>query len=334
MKRAEYLDELRKQLQVEGFPHVEEAVSYFSEMLDDRIEHERLDEEAAIAMLESPQQAAKHLAMQVDKAPEQSTKGASSEEDFTPGIRTINMKASLVRSITVHDRNNSILVEGWDRDEVEVKHVETEKIRYEVILENGAFSLTREPIEFSMKWFMFDISTSLMNKVLIKVPHEMAAALNLRTSNSKIELEGVSFWGKMDLGTSNSSIRLFKVDASQIHAKTSNSKINLEQVRAQKALEAVTSNGSIIAEKVTAPESLHLQTSNGKIEVHDIESQAITLITSNAGVKGELPGFIEDYTIESATSNGKNTLPHQQTGGGKTLRVKTSNANISLEFRG
>ncbi len=334
MKRAEYLDELRNHLVAASFPHVEEALSYFSEMLDDRIEHENLDEEAAIALLETPEMAAKHLVMQVEQTPVQKPETTATEERLTPGIRTITLKAQGVRSILVSDRNNKILVEGWDRDEVEIQHPETENIRYDTTFENGSFSLVRTPMQFSVKLFNFNFFDSKSSQVLIKAPFELAAAMSLRTSNSKIEVENINCWGKLDLKTSNSSIRLRQVEASALLARISNASVNLFQVRAQKTLEMVTSNGSVKAEKITAPEDLRLQTTNAKIEVYEIESQVITLATSNASIKGDLPGYENEYTIESMTTNGRNSLPRQQTGGDKVLKVRTSNANINLLFRG
>ena len=96
----------------------------------------------------------------------------------------------------------------------------------------------------------------------------------------------------------------------------------------------MTSNAKITAEGVSAPQSLTLKTSNAVIRVSKLDSPAISLTTSNAGIKGSLPGRMEDYAIKSGTSNGKNSLPNERAGGSKTLNVKTSNANISLEFDG
>jgi P pilus assembly chaperone PapD len=108
--------------------------------------------------------------------------------------------------------------------------------------------------------------------------------------------------------------------------------MNLEKVTSRQDIKAVTSNGKITAEGVSASQSLTLKTSNGGIRVSNLDSAAISLITSNAGIKGSLPGKMADYTVKSATSNGKNNLPNERAGGEKTLNVKTSNANISLEF--
>lgn len=334
MTREAYLRELRAHLEAANFPHVEEALSYYAEMLEDRMADENMDEEAAIALLENPAQAASHLGLHFERSSEAKAQESEHAPDSSPGVRTIRMKANALRSLIVQDRNNSLVLEGWDRDEVEISFPETEKIRYETSLLDGVFSLIRTPMEFSLSWFNFDVFNPQMRQVMMRVPHELAAALDLKTSNSKIQVEKVSCWGQMLLKTSNSSIDLFQVEAKGIIARTSNSSITLNQVKAQKTLEAITSNSRVTAKGVVAPESLVIHTSNGKIEVSGIQSQAISLITSNGSIKGILPGTQGEYSISSRTSNGKNNLPREQQGGPYSLITQTSNAKIELAFEG
>ena len=49
MKREEYLEKLQLTLEESDFGPVEEAISYFNEILEDLIQEEGMDEEAAIA---------------------------------------------------------------------------------------------------------------------------------------------------------------------------------------------------------------------------------------------------------------------------------------------
>ena len=333
MKREEYLRELKLVLEEDNFGPVEEAISYFNELLEDRMMDEGLDEEAAVATMEAPREAARQLLHTRTAQEEQKQEAANAEEEpFKPGVRTIDVKAGLVKNIIIRDRNQRLIVRGWDKDSIVIHHPESKKIRYDVTLEDGALSLIRRPQEFQFFNFDVEVFDSKMREVTLDVPKELAAELNLRTSNGKLSVEQVNCWGVANLTTSNSALELRNYSAKDINAKSSNGSLTLTQVTSQKEIFAGTSNSKIRADQARANDKLTLKTSNGGIEVHGLFSPAISLTTSNANILGELPGIMSEYAITSGTSNSKNNLPKSQVGSSKTLSVFTSNAKIELDF--
>lgn len=335
MKRDDYLSQLRLTLEGNEFGPVEEAIAYFEEILDDRIQESGMDEEEAVASMESPDQVAQQLAHahSMDEESLASKPGPHAQStEQQPGLRTITVQASQVRSILVRDRNTRIILRGWDREEIVIHHPETQRIQYDFSLSEGQLSLVRKPTEFSLQMFQFESFSREMREVTLDVPHELAADLDLRTSNARLSAEGVNCWGKASLWTSNASLHVKAFSARSIQMKSSNASLNLHQVLVQKELAGVTSNGSVKAEDVQATERLSLTTSNSSMQVKALESAAISLISSNASIRGSLAGKLAEYSITSTTSNGRNSLPRQQQGGNKTLEVRTSNGKIELAF--
>ena len=49
MKREEYLKDLELKLEQDDFAQVEEAITYFNDLLEDRMADEGMDEDAAVA---------------------------------------------------------------------------------------------------------------------------------------------------------------------------------------------------------------------------------------------------------------------------------------------
>ena len=64
-----------------------------------------------------------------------------------------------------------------------------------------------------------------------------------------------------------------------------------------------------------------------------MQANAVSLRTSNASIRGVLPGSRQDWQIDSGTSNGKNSLPASQPGQ-KPLSAHTSNGSIQITFGG
>lgn len=335
MKREEYLSKLKLTLQGEEFAQVEEAIAYFDELLQDRMADENLDEEAAVATMDPPEKAA---AMLHEYSPPQERSerageaGQAGGETPFAGVKTIRVKAEGVRAIRVRDRNMRIILTGGKGGDIVIRHPESERVKYDFALEDGRLALIRQPWDLSLGLFQSLGLDREMREVRLEVPEDLASELDLHTSNAGVDVRGVNLWGQALLATSNASVTLSQLTAKRLEATASNGSISLEGVRAAADVTAVTSNAKIRANGVVAPQALTLKTSNSSIHVEAVTSREITLTTSNGAVKGTLPGSIREYSVQSATSNGKNSLPARMGGGDKQLQVRTSNGTIDLRF--
>lgn len=334
MKKQDYLNQLQLTLEASDFGPVEEAISYFNEILEDRIQEEGMDEEAAIATMESPEEVARKLVHSKSSATA-GTQAADTplDEPFISGVRIINAKAEQVRKIIIRDRNMRLKIRGWSRDDIELQHPETERIRYDFTLKDGEMALIRQPMEFSFSLLLFKDSDPSMREVNLFVPHELAAEMDLRTSNARVDAKNFAIWGKASFTTSNAKMDFENIGAKDFVIKGSNGAIDLEKIQSKHGLTVTSSNGKIKLERVHAPDAVILKTSNARISVEDVDTAALEMGTSNGRIEGKLPGRRSDYSIVSGTSNGKNNLPRQQEGGSKTLAAKTSNGRIEVSFR-
>lgn len=328
MKREEYLKDLKLKLEQDDFAQVEEAITYFNDLLEDRMADEGMDEDAAVASMEPVDK----VAAQLREGPEKARAGAEAES-IRPGVREITARADQVRRVYVRDRNMRLTVIGEEREDILIRHPESEKVRYQFSLQDGTLSLIREQLPLTWQLFTLDGLSREMWEVTLRVPREMAAGMDLRTSNAKLTLENFSCWGGITAAASNAALSLANTHAKSMALKTSNGTLALSGVSAQLEIKAATSNARLQAKGASSP-ILNLKTSNASIAVEAIKSNDITLTTSNGAIKGELPGQMADWSITSRTSNGKNSLPPLTTGGGKRLSAHTSNAGISLGFTG
>lgn len=303
------------------------------------------------------------------QAPEQGGSQGPDESDF--GVKTITAKASSVRSVLIETSNVPIDLEPGKDDEIILEYTQDAYDIYDFSLKDGAMRLIRRPIEpLHMFGFLFQYRRS--SRIRLKVPVEFAASCELITGNSSITVRDISFWSWLKCKTANSAIRLERLKVQgDLTAKTSNSSCTLENLQVSGKLQANTSNsrlaaneiqareitlitsnaslnahrlqshgpitlesrnGKLEAEKVGTPEQLTLHTSNARINVQGISSPDIRMITSNGGVEGNILGTASEYSVTSHTSNGRDSLSGHVFHGPKRLEVKTSNANIHLQF--
>lgn len=144
----------------------------------------------------------------------------------------------------------------------------------------------------------------------IAVRNVSAGAVALGTDNDSVTVENMSA-DTLRVETDNGSIDLNGVQADDISLSTGNDNVRMESVEAD-ALEAVTDNGDVTFGGLTVRESLSLQTDKGDI-------------------RGELPGEMRDYHIESGTDY-ENSLPTLLDGEGIFLRAVTNNGDIDVTF--
>lgn len=134
--------------------------------------------------------------------------------------------------------------------------------------------------------------------------------ITVETDNGNIAVEGAQVRG-LSAMTANGAVTLRDIRAEIVFASARNDAIRMEDV-ATGALTASTENDDILFSGVEAAESLSLQTDKGDI-------------------RGELPGQMRDYHIESETDY-DNSLPTLLDGEGIFLRAVTNNGDIDVTF--
>lgn len=158
----------------------------------------------------------------------------------------------------------------------------------------------------------FPTVTIATDNAPIELRGAQVGAISLRNDNDSVTVENVTV-ETLNAETDNAPITLNGVQAGTITLRTGNDNVRMESVEAD-ALEAVTDNGDVTFGGLTVRESLSLQTDKGDI-------------------RGELPGQMRDYHIESETDY-ENSLPTLLDGEGIFLRAVTNNGDIDVTFEG
>ena len=352
MTKNEYLIELAVKLQgltdkpAALHDEIKKMISFYQEMIDDKIE-DGMTEKEAVAAMESPEEIAERLKAETeDAAAEEAADEAPVEEAYRvkkDTVQRIEYAPEVLNSIVVEDENNPVQVVFGDK--IAVTYQDGTEGEYIVDCTGGNLF-----VKYRMKLrsiFRLPFFGSNRKKLLLEVPRGWNGVLDVGTSNAKIELEAEI--NEIYLCTSNAKIGISYVKAARLrtvtsngstyaeHAEceyaefvTSNAKIDVSDIKASEELRLATSNGSVTASDITAAK-FGAKSSNGGIKVEGIVSDDIEIKTSNGQISGTIAGKMADYAITAGTSNGRNSLP-EKSDGEKKLSVKTSNARIAVEF--
>jgi len=241
------------------------------------------------------------------------TIGAETTEEFhkilTPAAGT---------PLTVENTNGSIMVTGWDRQEVDILAVkktrsgrgELEKVQIN-ITENGKIGIETEYLERNAK-----VSVNYT----IKVPSTVQVEL-VKTTNGSIELEGTS--GDTIANTTNGSVTIGDADGA-IESTTTNGNVKIRDASSIKR--AKTTNGNIEVSFGRLTSDTEFTTTNGSVDVRfpagmnaDLELQTTNGSIHANGIKMMLNEISRRHLSGTLGS------------GGTKINIRTTNGSISLK---
>ena len=206
-------------------------------------------------------------------------------------------------SIELQNVNGSVEVNGWDRNEVEVRAVKTAHSR-EADLDRVSIEVTAKPSAIAVTTrYPQDQGVEVSVEYAIHVPHKAKLKL-IGTVNGTLRISGVESIG--ELRTVNGNIEVYD-SAGQVAAHATNGNVHLElnRLEAAGAATAETTNGSIV---LAIPLGSHA----------DLEARCM-----NGDFRSELPVSLEG-SLRPREVRGKIG------GGGSAIRLRTVNGGIRV----
>jgi DUF4097 and DUF4098 domain-containing protein YvlB len=314
MNKAEFLAELRSQIAARAPEELERTLSYFAEIIDDRIE-DGMSEPEAVATLETPAQIAETFG-----TPQSAQKKPNSYDPAQ--LHTIN----------IYDLNCPVFLVPR-KENVELEYHEHERKHYTISVQGGVLNVIAVS---SMKWYNwigFGRDGFGFQPLVLGIPESFNGQIMIKTSNAEVSASDIKYSGGLSIRTSNAkfTFRNLKISG-EISAQTSNGKLACQFIDCG-SFNAESSNGRIEAIHVKAAVELTLATSNGRVEIQHINAgERIAVHSSNGRIYGTIDENMRVFSIRSHTSNGNNSLPGDMPGGNKDLEVTTSNGPIDIRF--
>lgn len=356
MTREQFLNDLKAALAGMQESEIEGVLTYYGEMIDDRMEA-GMSEEAAVKAMEPVREIAARVLEEAGVAEEKpcGTEKKDAQEICRPAeaVQELQIQAECkrIRIVTAEEPqvmlrytigSGDIFQLHEDGGVLSLEH----KLRpassfFNEKNENGSFTL--DGILNSVSKLLTSLgdrivgagsifnSESPENEIEVTLPRTFCGIVRAGSSNARISLEDLTCTQPITLSTSNSRIVLNDVNCAQtLTATTSNSRIVLNDVNIH-AARLVTTNGHIELEDVFARDVIEAVTGNSGITVRDTEAEgALHLTTSNARVELDDAAAKE---IVIRTSNGSVSGTVKGRAADYTVRSRTSNGSNKLGNR-
>lgn len=353
MTKSEFLSALNAKLDIISADDRKKAITFFDECIDDRVE-EGMSVEEAIASLGGVDEVVRSVIENTEQP------FASSN---VSGMQSMTFTLEEVDKISVDDKSARLILGVSGDDLIHVSFREDSQKKYQFEKKGTEISFTSE-----VKWFaLFSFKNYCFE---IMLPKNANCKLDLKTANGEVSCNGVAVteavkmrtgngnfiikgceFGATELRTSNGAIIVEGLKAESLYGQSKNGRIEYSEIDLTGDCVGNTSNGAVDFRRVNARDIvgetdnsgmsfdkvisggvLKMRSANGKIAVDAINAEKrIEIHSSNGAIKGTIDDSRQNYTIESHTSNGGNTLGAGGYGE-KKMKVTTSNGKIDINF--
>lgn len=225
------------------------------------------------------------------------------------------------------DRGVRIIGKATESGKIEITYSETEKDQCTISEKDGVLTVSQGD---KLKWYdrmIFTFPDS--NRITVALPYGIGK-IEVKNKNGSVKLENVTAT-EADVVTSNGAIETegTNIDG-MLKCDTSNGHIYLSDVSAGEC-KLDSSNGAIQFFTTNIAGELTAETSNGRILFERSTFGGASIVTSNGRISGQLFGSYNDYEFEIDSSSRNSNIESGGKGDCK-VKLKTSNANIDIEF--
>lgn len=260
---------------------------------------------------------------------------------------------SQVSELAINLSTENITIGVSPDDQAHVTYYYYDNDKHELTLKDGLLSLKRNSgiSNWSLKdAFNFNLNFKDYSAEFL-LPKDFAGDIRVNASTGDVNVSGLNSLGKLELALSTGEVQMKNVSASSLTLTTSTGSARIEGVRVSGDMLANSTTGECKLEDVSVGgaftrncstgstsltrvkcDDLQVTCSTGGIRFKDLDARTLRMVSSTGEIKGSLIGGEAEYSIESHTSTGDNSLPAKWGAGERKLYAKTSTGSIKITF--
>ena len=340
MNKNDYLNKLKKALSNVSASERERTLSYYSELIDDRLE-EGIPEQQIISELEQPQQVVSRLIGEGVIHRESKKANVGLIVGVSIGVLLL-IAAILVPILSFSGKDRSLDPSGVAATEGEVSTVTREypsgtEFEFELISSN----LTLQPSEDDSYHLYY--RTSSRTKLSLR---EGKGYVNLKEESIRSGIFSLGWSSEgtlitlqvpekeianLSCSTVSGDVGIQKVRLDGTSITTVSGEVKLASVSSEKKLSVTTTSGNVDMRSCDFP-SLSVVTVSGDLELKNTGFDTLDFETVSGDLEGELEGKPEDYRIDFSTVSGSNSLRGIVGSGEKEIRFDSVSGDVDLDF--
>ncbi len=344
MNKNEYMKRLEKALSGVSREERERTLSYYSELIDDRVE-EGMDEQRVVSELEPPEAVASRL-MAEGVIKRTGPKGGSK----TGLIVAVSIAALLLVAIIAvpiisymrYDSNRDASIQSGESAAAQAEEV----VKDYPIGTNFNFELVRTDLDIlpskddsfhlhfkSDEWTQLKIKEEGDTVTLWEKDYKQLVISGFVKTNWKATLyvpEGTGAF--VDFYSVSGDLRVRDLDMEHLIVSTVSGDVSLVNVSASEELSVGTTSGDVEMKGCTLG-AIDVNVVSGDMELENTSFERLAFNSVSGDLDGDLLGSPQDYDVEFESTSGGNSLRDVQ-GGSIGISFNSVSGDLDLEFDG
>ncbi|MCR5611082.1 MAG: DUF4097 family beta strand repeat-containing protein [Clostridiales bacterium] len=353
------------------------ALSYYREMIDDRVES-GLSEEAAIASMDEVDKIAAEIkADAAERGVNVNRRSAGKTilvlfiallisamliaglvavfslfmgvEGCTDGgewiRKTMQFEASEFKDLDVDLSSYKLYVGVSEDGKAHIEYYENDRVTFDIGAAGGVLKIKQK-----VKPLFFFGTFSNDRQMLLLLPESFNGRADLECTSGEIRIDAVKTAGEVTIDVTSGTAIIYDSSAQSFDLELTSGRIVAGRIECAGRFAVDGTSGNILLENVSCSD-LHTHVTSGRIELKSIvtgsarieaTSGNVSLESFDSGdtridltsgtVTGTLVGNINDYTIESHMTSGKNSLPGNYGNGARKLYAELTSGTINISF--
>lgn len=207
------------------------------------------------------------------------------------------------KSIEINSKETDIDFIASEDGENKIIYAETEKIKYEISLQNGVLYINSKD---DREWYDHITLFSKPLKITVYVTSDKFDTVNISCRTGNINIKNINV-DTMNINVSTGDVKLSNINCGKI---TSNG-----------------STGDLYLENTVATELVKVKRSTGDVKFNKSDAGEIYIKTSTGDVTGTI---LSDKVFKAKTSTGTVQVPNSESGGKCEITTSTGDIFISM----
>jgi DUF4097 and DUF4098 domain-containing protein YvlB len=306
----EFIERLKEELNKRNYSDVDEIISYFDELIKDRMDNGETEEDI-IRDLEDPSVIASSLVSEAD-----TDSFASILKDFDDLKDSINKEGNTYSFDNINDldidlvsANLEVFASSVDKTKVTVTGKYASKITVEK--DSDCLKIEQKNIKLNLGWPFFKASISSFvddTKVIVELPYTEYDELDIENVSGETKLMDISF-NEADLESVSGTIEMVNCQFERV------------------AIESV--SGVISSNSLRIQNELEVESVSGLVELNYLVADEISIETVSGNINLLLEGDSDDYCIHTEKIMDEQYIDN---GGFRTLEIETVSGYINYSF--
>ena len=253
--------------------------------------------------------------------------------------------ASEFTDVDIDVSSYKVFVATSHDEQAHLEYYENNKVKFDVRIEGDTLRIKQKNV-----FNLFSFIRSDERQLQLLLPESFDGQLVTDCASGEIRIDNIRTSKQISVDMTSGTAIVYDIEADSLLTDLTSGKLIIGRAEFKNAvvldctsgnieatnlgcasLKALTTSGKIMLNNIKTGSAV-IEATSGNIMVESLDSLDTRIDLTSGSVTGSIVGNINDYTIESHVTSGRNSLPGNFAGGSRKIYAEITSGTINLSF--